>query len=313
MRAAVLTELGKTPEVADFREPEAADGQVVVDVLAAGLNPIDIRTAAGGIPARIPPLPSVVGMEGIGRTADGRRVYFPGCVQPWGSVAERAVVEEAGLVELAEDLEDAHAVCFGIAGTAAWGGLHRRGRIQAGEKVLILAASGVVGMIAVQVAKLAGAAHVTAAARSEAGLARAAELGADATVRLDTEGEELTRRLLDAAGGPLDLVFDPLWGAPAAAAIEALKPGGRLVQLGQSAGATATLPSASVRFKELSILGYTNFMSAPQEQEEALTSLWRHAAAGELRADHEVSRLDDAPAAWERQAQSPGHKLVIAP
>jgi NADPH2:quinone reductase len=88
---------------------------------------------------------------------------------------------------------------------------------------------------------------------------------------------------------------------------------GRLVQLGQSAGATASLASGDVRFKELSILGYTNFASTREEQEHALTSLWRHAAAGELAADFEAVPLDGAVDAWRRQADSPGRKLVITP
>lgn len=260
-----------------------------------------------------PPTPSVVGSEGIGRLADGRRVYFRGNVSPWGAIAERTALYADGLVDVPDDLEPALAVAFGIAGTAAWLGLSRRGALQEGERVLILGASGVVGLIAVQAAKLMGAAHVTAAARSEQGLERAREVGADAVVRLDRTGDELTQAFLEAAGGPVDLVFDPLWGEPASAALEALERRGRLVQLGQSAGASAAFSPVNLRFKELSILGYTNFMSSPEEQAEALRTMWRHAADGTLRADVETVPLDDAAAAWERQASSPGSKIVVVP
>ena len=303
MRAAVLTELGATPQVADFDEPTAGDGEEVVDVLAAALNPIDLRTSSGALKDRQPPIPSVVGSEGVGRTADGRRVYFARSVPPYGSIAERALVRSDGLVEVPDGVGDAEALAYGIAGTAAYGALKRRGQLQPGERVLVLGASGPVGLIAVQLAKLMGASHVTAAARSERGLARAQELGADAAVRLG-----------DAPQFPeVDLVIDPLWGAPAAAAVKALAPRGRLVQLGQSAGGEATLASVDVRFKELSILGYTNFMSTPEEQAEALTTMWRHAAAGELTADVEVAPLEEIATVWERQATSPGVKLVLVP
>jgi NADPH2:quinone reductase len=312
MRAAVLTELGATPEVADFREPEAGDGQVVVDVLAGGLNPIDIRTSSGVLKDRVPPLPSVVGSEGVGRTADGARVYFARSVRPWGSIAERTVTEASGLVEVPEGVADAQALAFGIAGTAAWNALSRRGQLQPGEKVLVLGASGVVGSVAVQAAKLMGASHVSAAARSADGLARAASLGADATVSLAGDGD-LTQAFIDAAGGHVDLVIDPLWGAPSSAALEALAPRGRLVQLGQSAGAEATFSPVRLRFQELSILGYTNFMSTPQEQADALQAMWRHAAAGELTAEVETLPLEEIAAAWERQGASPGAKLVLVP
>jgi NADPH2:quinone reductase len=311
MRAAVLTELGATPVVADFRDPEAAEGQVVLDVLAGGLNPIDLRVSSGALPDRAPPVPSVVGSEGVGRTADGRRFYFARSVRPWGSIAERDVTEEAALVDVPDAVGDAQALAFGISGTAAWGALTRRGRLQPGERVLVLGASGVVGTIAVQAAKLLGAAHVTAAARSDEGLARARERGADATVKL--EGDDLTQAFLDAAGGPVDLVIDPLWGAPASAAVEALGERGRLVHLGQSAGAEATFTSVNLRFKELSILGYTNFMSTPQQQADALHAMWKHAAAGELVADVETFPLDETPVAWERQATSAHAKLVVIP
>lgn len=304
MRAAVLTELGATPQVADFDEPTAGDGQEVVDVLAAGLNPIDLRTSSGALKDRRPPVPSVVGSEGIGRTADGRRVYFARSVPPYGSIAERGLVQSGALVEVPDGIGDADAVAYGIAGTAAWGALTRRGNLREGERVLVLGASGPVGQIAVQAAKLLGASHVTAAARSERGLARAQELGADAIVRLGEDKPEFPE---------VDLVIDPLWGPPAAAAVEALAPRGRLVQLGQSAGGESTFTSASIRFKELSILGYTNFMSTPSEQAEALTAMWNHAAAGDLHADVQVVPLAEIADAWERQASSPGVKIVLVP
>jgi NADPH2:quinone reductase len=311
MRAAVLHELGSEPVLEDFDGPPPGDGQLAVEVLAAGLNPIDLRVASGVLADRRPPLPSVVGSEGIGRTADGRIVYFSATVRPHGSIAERTVVVADALTEVPDGIEDAHAVCYGIAGTAAWGSIERRGRLRKGEKVLVLGASGVVGLIAVQVAKLLGAGTVVAAARSEDGLRRAAELGADATVSL--AGDDLTAAFTEAAGGPLDLVIDPLWGAPAVAAVEALAMHGRLVQLGQSAGAQATFASASVRFKELSILGYTNFMSTPSEQADALTAMWNHAAAGDLHADVQVVPLAEIADAWQRQASSPGVKIVLVP
>jgi NADPH2:quinone reductase len=312
MRAAVLHELGADPVVGEFEEPQDGEGALVVDVLAAGLNPIDLRRASGVLAGAAPPVPSVVGSEGIGRTADGRRVYFSGCVAPWGSLAERALIEPDA-IEVPDGIEDAHAVCYGIAGTAAYGALTRRGRLQEGERVLVLGASGVVGLIAVQLARLLGARTVVAAARSAAGLERARERGADATVTLDRGGTELTEAITDAAGGQVDLVIDPLWGEPAAAALEALAPEGRLVMLGQSAGDTATFSPVSLRFRELSILGYTNFRSSPEHRREALTRMWEWAAQGDLRADHESLPLDQAPEAWHRQASSPNVKLVVSP
>jgi NADPH2:quinone reductase len=285
MRAAVLHEYGATPVVEDAAEPE---GELVVDVLAAGLNPIDLRIASGTLAGRRPDLPYVVGGEGVGRAADGRRVYFTG-----PALAERAAASEP--VDVPDGVDDAEAVTYGIAGLAAYLALDKA-RVADGETVLVLGASGPVGSVAVQLAKLRGA-RVIAAARREVE-------GADQFISLAGRVPDFPE---------IDVVIDPLWGEPAMAAVKALKFHGRLVQLGQSAGAEATFPSADIRFKELQILGHTNFASPFAERAAALQAMWRHAAAGELSVDVERVALEDAASAWERQAGAPGAKLVIIP
>src|SRR2546430_1684459 len=109
--------------------------------------------------------------------------------------------------------------------------------------VLVLGASGVLGLIAVQAARIMGAKHVVAAGRDRGRLEQARERGADAIVELGP-GKELTEAFRKASGGGVDVVIDPVWGEPAAAALEALNRFGRLVQIGQSAGAEATLTSS---------------------------------------------------------------------
>jgi NADPH:quinone reductase-like Zn-dependent oxidoreductase len=177
---------------------------------------------------------------------------------------------------------------------------------------LVLAASGVLGTIAVQLARLLGAGRVIAAARDEQGLARARELGADATVDLkQTDG--LTERIREASGGQLQVVLDPLWGIPGAAAIEALSPHGRFVQVGASAGNDAVIKSGTVRGRFLSILGFTTFLMPWEELAGAYRQLVGYAAAGQMRVDVEVLPLEAAAEAWKRQASSPHRKLVISP
>ena len=108
-------------------------------------------------------------------------------------------------------------------------------------------------------------------------------------------------------------VFDPVWGEPAAAAVEAAAPRATIVNLGQSAGATAELSSAAVRFKNLSILGHTNFAVPPQELAEHYRRLVDHAIAGEIRLELERVPLDSVADAWRRQAEGAGAKLVVIP
>ena len=194
MRAALIREVGAAPElVADHPGPE---GEVVVDVTAAPINPVDLSIAAGRFYAGPPNPPYVPGVEGVGRTAEGARLWFEtgaGYLGD-GSMAERAVVHLERAVELPDGVDDAVAGCLGVAGIAAWVPLANRACVEEGETVLILGATGVVGQIGVQAAKLLGAGRVIAAGRDPEKLAA---VDADAHVRLPATADELR----EAGGG----------------------------------------------------------------------------------------------------------------
>jgi NADPH:quinone reductase len=315
MRAALIEALGQPPVIGEADEPERGSGQSLIEVTAAPLNPVDLLIAAGGHHAGTPSVPYVPGREAVGHVLEsdtleaGTRVYADGGS---GGFAERMVAPDEELVEIPEGVDDGLAGCFGIAGLAAWLALEWRGDLREGETVLVLGASGPVGTIAVQGAKLMGAGHVLAAARSEEGLERARRLGADSTVRLDQDGD-LAEAFTKAAGGQIDLTIDPLWGEPAAAAIRASAFRGRLVQVGRSASNEATIDSGSVRGRMLSILGHTNFAAPAEVRRNAYEQMLRHAAAGELTVDYELVPLAGVAEAWERQGASPGCKLVLVP
>jgi NADPH2:quinone reductase len=314
MRAAVIERYGEPPVLRDVPEPKA-DGASLVEVTAAPLNPVDLSIATGKFYAGSPPTPYVPGGEGIGRPLQdgkpGPRVYFRAAL-PNGAMAERAVVSAGQTVPIPDSVPDGVAAALGTPGIAAYLSLTRRAQLKAGETVLILGASGVLGAIAVQVAKLLGAGRIVAGARDERGLARAKELGAQATVDLkQTDG--LTDRIREASGGQLNLVIDPVWGVPGVAALEAMSPLGRFVQLGQSAGPEGVVKSGVVRGRYLSILGYTSFMVPWEEQAEAYRKLIDYAAAGKLKVEFEILPLEAAADAWKRQASSPHRKLVLSP
>jgi NADPH:quinone reductase-like Zn-dependent oxidoreductase len=315
MKAAVLEEIGGTPVYREFDEPQRGAGQSLIEVTAAPLNPVDLWIAGGKHHAGVPPVPSVIGREAAGRVVEsdtidtGTRVYAP---VGSGAMAERLVAPDDELIELPDGVEDAVAACLGVAGLAAWLALDWRGNLQHGETVLVLGASGAVGAIAVQGARLLGAGRVVAAARSAEGLERARQLGADATVRLDGDGD-LAEAIGEACDGQLDLTIDPVWGEPAAAAIQASSFGARLVQIGQSASPESTIASGAVRGKMLSILGHSNPAVSPEVRRDAFRTMLRHAAAGELTVDYELIPLERVAEAWERQAASPGRKLVLVP
>ncbi|HEY0493350.1 MAG TPA: zinc-binding dehydrogenase, partial [Candidatus Dormibacteraeota bacterium] len=264
-----------------------------------------------------PAIPYVPGREGVGRLLEGdggrpgTRVYFES-EGAHGSLAERSLAQASMTVEVPDGVADAVAACLGIPALAAWLAVEWRGKLRAGETVLVLGATGVLGMIAVQAARLLGAGRVVAAGRSAEGLRRAVELGADAAVDLGAEAE-LVERFTTAAAGELDLVIDPLWGPPALAALRVLRVGGRLVQLGQAAAPEINLPSGAVRGRQLTILGHTNFAVPFEIKARAFQTIAGHAAAGRLKVSYETLPLEQAPEAWRRQASSPGRKLVLIP
>lgn len=310
MRAAVIRELGAAPEVGEVAEPSGD----TIEVLAAPINPIDLAVSRGALAAGHPELPYVPGCEAVGRTADGRIVWiFGGSLGRTsdGAIAERAPIQGAHAIEVPEGADAPLAAGLGIAGLAGWLPFAWRAPLTGGERVLVLGATGSVGLVAVQAARLLGAARVVAAGRSAAGLERAAEHGADETLRLD-EPPDLVAAFKEAfdGDGP-SYVFDALWGEPAAAAVQAATPGATIVNLGQSAGATAELASADVRFKSLSILGHTNFAVPPEELAEQYRRLVGHAVAGDIRLDVEQVPLDSIADAWRRQAEGAGTKLVV--
>ena len=310
MKAAVLRELG-VPEYDEFPEPHADDGHAIVDVRAAGLNPVDVSISAGRFYAGMPPLPSVAGREGVG-VLKGTRVYFDMPIAPYGSMAERALIDPAATYPLPYELDEGVAVAFGIAGLAAWLALDWRAQLKRGEHVLVLGASGVVGQIAVQAAKHLGAARVVAAARSADGLERARSLGADAVVSLG-EDAELAQKLSEAAEGRIDVVVDPLCGEPLAAAVNAASFGARIVALGASAGTTVTLPSAAIRGKMLVIMGHTNFAAPHEVKRRAYLRMAELASGGRLRVEVERIPLAEVRAAWEKLGAGVHRKIVLVP
>jgi len=281
-------------------------------VRAAGLNPVDVAICSGGFYAGTPPIPCVAGREGVGTLADGQRVYFDLPVAPWGSMAERTPIAAGSAFPLPDGVQDGVAVALGIAGLAAWLSLTWRARLQAGEHVLVLGASGIVGQVAVQAAKLLGASAVVAAARSQEGLERARARGADATVTIGAV-DDLSAALREAAEGQIDVVIDPLFGEPFAAAVEAASFGARLVNLGASAGPQATLSSPAIRGKMLVIMGHTNFAAPPEVKREAYLRMTAAAARGELEVDVEEFGLERVGDAWARLGESTAKKIVLVP
>jgi NADPH:quinone reductase-like Zn-dependent oxidoreductase len=310
VRAAEIRVPGRPPVVADRTAPEAGPGEVAVSVTAAPITPLDRLCASGTSYFGVPATPYVPGVQGVGvltRPAPtqpaGTPVWFAttaGMRPGDGSMAEQAVVGSSDVVVLPPGADHALVAALGLSAVAAWMCLTGKGKLIPGETVLVLGAGGVVGQSAVQLARVAGAGHVIASARSDAALARARRLGADRVVHAESLGRSL-------GGTPVDLVIDPVWGAPAAAALGTLRPGGRLVNLGSAAGEECPVSSALLRSRSLHIHGYTNNELDADRRREALLTVVQHAIAGALTVDYQRVPLRDAAEAWHR----PGRTVLI--
>jgi NADPH2:quinone reductase len=308
VRAARIVELGRPPVGADEEPPAGAEGQVLVDVLAAPITPLDLLCATGTSYFGAPATPYVPGVQGIG-SIGGRAVWFPttaGMAPGDGTMAEKALVRQEDLVFLPDDVPPVAMAALGLSAVAAHMALTWRGELEPGDCVIVLGC-GAVGQAAIQLARIAGAGRVVAAARSAKGRERALRAGADAVIALDTN--DLAEQFRDAAPAA-DLLLDPLFGPPAAAAAQALRPGGRWVNLGGSAGETCPITSSTLRSRSLRLSGYTNNELSTQQRSEAISTVAHLAAQGALTVDHEVAPLADVAEAWQRRDSG---RVVLVP
>ena len=157
MRAAVISELGRPPELADRPEPS---GEAIYEISAVSLNPIDVNVGAGRYFGGHPEFPYVPGCEGVGRAPDGTRVYLFGDglgLSRDGLLAERAAAPAALGIPLPDAVSDEIAASCGIAGMAGWMPVAWRAPVRTDDRVLVLGATGTVGLVAMQAAKLLGA------------------------------------------------------------------------------------------------------------------------------------------------------------
>jgi NADPH2:quinone reductase len=312
MYAAVLHEYG-APRFDRFDEPQLTGDAVVVNVTAAALSQFDVVHASGQHVIKPPILPAVAGNEGIGRLEDGRRVYFAGALPPYGSMAERTLVRSSNLIDVPDGVDDAAAAALGNSGLAAWLPLSLRAQLVPGESVLVIGATGIVGRLAVQAAKLLGASRVIAAGRDPAALERVRELGANAVVAL-REDSDMTGAYASSVGAPVNVIVDYVWGRALEAALHTAETGARIVQVGRAAASGDMQLSADLmRAKSLNVLGYATYHVPHEVRAAAYQRLANLAADGRLLVDLECLPLSEVEQAWPRQRAGVRSRLVLMP
>ena len=327
MRAAVVDTYGQAPRIGERADPQHRPGTTLVRLNAASMNPVDLVISSGNHPVGKPPLPHVLGIEGVGTVVESAafspgtrvRVSVPGGLVD-GTFAEYTVAPDEACVALPDQLSDTLAAAIGAVGTSGLVALRDLAGLQAGESVLVLGATGGFGQAIVQIARALGAGRVVAAGRNAQRLDRLAGSTGDAeldarpvsTVLLDSDPVGFGRQL-EKAGGKVDVVVDPLWGPYAPAALAGLAPTGRYVNVGGAAGAESTINAGLLRHAQIKMTGFSGAALSAEQGSAAYRDVVGLALAGRLNPDIVTYPLDDIEAAWNAQAASPGAKIVIQP
>ena len=318
MKAAIVHEQGGIPLYGEFRDPEPAAGEVLVRVLAVAVENVDRAVVAGTHFTAGPflaSLPAIPCFDGIGALPDGTVVGFGGLRPPFGALAEYVAVPATATRPIPEGLDPATASMLSSAITAMT--MRTAGGLEAGETVLVQGATGVSGRLAVQIARLLGAGRVVATGRNEAALASLAAAGADSVINTAVSDDELVAAYRREVGGGFDVVVDFLWGRPTELLCRALTPDSfvlakptRLVQLGESAGASMRLEANAVRTSGLEIYGGAKNITTGMEQAYQQVVEWIR--GGDLVMDLTRMPLSQIETAWQR-TDLRGSRLVIVP
>jgi NADPH2:quinone reductase len=296
--------------VEDAPRPQPGPGETLIRVSRAGVNFADTHARENAYVARYE-LPLIPGAEVAGTTDDGRRVA---AIVGTGGYAE--YVTARAPVPIPDGVSDGQALAILLQGLTAWHLYRTCARLQPGESVVVVAAAGGVGSLAVQLGRAMGAGRVIATASSEGKRELALELGADAAV--DVTADDLGQRLRDANGGePVDVVLETAGGRVFDAAMDALAPFGRMVAYGISSKEQNAVRTGRLLRRSQSVIGFWLFeaLKRPAMVDGPLAELFAHLADGTLRVvEGETYPLSEARRAHEDlQGRRTSGKLMLDP
>ncbi|MFM9151311.1 MAG: zinc-binding alcohol dehydrogenase family protein [Candidatus Planktophila sp.] len=236
MKAIQITEFGGPEKMAylDIAEPVPAEGEVLLEVLSIGINYADTHQIENSY-LSTQTLPLIPGIEVVGRTSDGQRVV---ALVTSGGYAQKATAHKGAIIPVPDAVSDEDALCMLVQGSTAWHILKTMGHLKAGESVVVHAAAGGVGVIAIQLAKLWGA-KVIAVASTQEKRDLALSLGAD--VAIDANDPDLKSAIIAANDGKrVDIVLEMVGGKTFDKSLEALAHFGRLITYGMASRVAPT-------------------------------------------------------------------------
>jgi NADPH:quinone reductase-like Zn-dependent oxidoreductase len=309
MKAAVISEAGHAPQFTDFRDPVLKPDEQLIHVTASALSQVTKSRASGAHPSSRGGFPVVAGIDGVGRTPDGRRVYFVLPADPFGGMAEKVAIRAEQSIPIPDGVDDVTAAAIAIPGMSSWAALAERARLSAGENVLINGATGISGRLAVQIAKCMGARKVVATGRNLEALEQIKSIGADEVIPLTESKKEMETAFKAQFGGDgIDVVLDYLWGASAETLIVAAAKAGRdavpirYVQIGAVTGSDIVLPSAALRSSALVLMG-SGIGSIPREGLiRAIRCVLQVVVPGKLRIETRVVPLSEVEETWNKDS-----------
>lgn len=316
MKAAVVTAPGQSPIYADFPEPPASEGMQSITVTASALSPLSKSRSSGAHYSASGIFPAVAGVDGVGRTVSGQRVYFAMPETPYGALAEFALARPERCIPLPDSLDDITAAALANPGMSSWAALVERAHIQPGETVLINGATGSAGRLAIQLAKYLGAGKVIATGRNPDELQQLSAFGADITIpfQLDAahpEGaQQYEEALIHEFANGIDIVLDYLWGESAhtilIAIAKAVDDGHpvRFVQIGEAGGQSSIqLPAAVLRSSSIQLMG-SGLRSVPYAKLLAsIRGVFAAAVPAKLKIEVQTMPLAAIAEAWTAPAK----------
>lgn len=317
MKAAIIHEQGKAPVYGDMTAPIISQGMVIMDVKAAALSNLSKVSSEGSHDSSDNAFPRIAGVEGVGVTIDGQRVYFLLPESPYGALTEQTLVKETNVVRVQDELDDVTAAAIANPGMSSWAALVERAQFQAGETVLVNGATGTSGKLAVQIAKYLGAKKVIATGRNEAELQKLSVLGADVTVPFAVDGSDerladFTAILRHAFADGIDVVVDYLWGDSTLAIMQAIEqsvPSGhnvRFVNCGASCKEEhIEMPSSLLRSSTIQLMG-SGLESVPMSKLlETVGKVFDITTKANLQIDVKTVALSEVEEVWGDYSDKP--------
>jgi NADPH:quinone reductase-like Zn-dependent oxidoreductase len=320
MKAAIIAAPGQAPTYGTFTDPTPTADAQLITVTASALTNLTKSRASGSHYSSDNIFPSIPGVDGVGLTSDGRRVYFALPEAPYGALAEKSLVEPNRCVPLPDSLDDITAAAIANPGMSAWAGLVERARLQRGETVLINGATSTAGRLAIQLAKHLGARKVIGTGRSVSQLDELLALGVDKIIPFQLGPEHsggakhYEQALAAEFAQGIDVVLDYLWGESAKTIIVAIAKSVedahpvRFVHVGEAGHEpTIELPGAALRSSAIQLMGSGVKSVSFAKLLEAIHNTFNAVAPAKLHIDTKVVPLSEIETAW----QLPGKPRVV--